>query len=114
MPLDPLLCVKLAGRPKKSRKREVDEVKKKGGKYVIPSQGSQRCGICGVENHNRRSCPQNPNHGGGRPENGEQFGRGNNTGRDNKAGRGRGRGRGTTDATEASASQSTSQATPRR
>ncbi|GAA0163266.1 hypothetical protein LIER_19174 [Lithospermum erythrorhizon] len=42
MPLDPPLCVKLAGRPKKARRRAIDEVKKKGGKYVIPSQGSQR------------------------------------------------------------------------
>ncbi|GAA0173617.1 hypothetical protein LIER_27196 [Lithospermum erythrorhizon] len=89
MPLDPPLCVKLARRPKKARRRATDEVNKKGEK---------------------KSCPQTPNHEGGRPEKGEQSGRGNNTGK----GRGRGSGRGTTDATEASASQSTSQATPRR
>lgn len=51
--------VKMPGRPKKDRKKEVGEIKRAG---KLPKRGiTMICSICKEANHNKRGCPKNLN-----------------------------------------------------
>ncbi|GAA0175379.1 hypothetical protein LIER_28563 [Lithospermum erythrorhizon] len=56
IPLQPPAHVKLAGRPKKKRNRDVTEVKKKGKKEVLTKWVSAKCEWCRQPCHNVRCC----------------------------------------------------------
>lgn len=49
----------MPGRPLKSRKKEIDEVRRieKLSKFWVP----MTCSICKGENHNKKGCPRNFN-----------------------------------------------------
>lgn len=52
----------MPGRPRKERRRDPSEVKKKGTK--LTKVGSKiKCTLCRTDKHNRRRCPLNPEKG---------------------------------------------------
>lgn len=60
MELAPPECVRLAGRPKKSRNKSADEIVERDGKNCVKKRGAQKCSICKEEGHKRTTCPNNP------------------------------------------------------
>ncbi|KAG9143925.1 hypothetical protein Leryth_016117 [Lithospermum erythrorhizon] len=50
--------VRQAGRPKKVRRRDINEVKKAKGKDVLTRWIVHTCKHCGIEGHNIRTCPK--------------------------------------------------------
>ena len=57
MTLAPPHCVTQPGRPKKLRKRGILEPIKRKGKLKASKKGKQRCGVCGQDKHNKKTCP---------------------------------------------------------
>ncbi|GAA0156932.1 hypothetical protein LIER_38370 [Lithospermum erythrorhizon] len=48
--------IREAGRPKKSRRRDITEIKNCKGKHVLTRWHSHTCKYCGLRGHNVRTC----------------------------------------------------------